>query len=167
MSTTGDPIPGQNPEYSPFHPDLDQKYPVGTITFGKDSRDKILSGEVSSLQWVSIFRNSPANNGEAETLIGAILTDAIRAGQWVDIPEPLEDSEIPGLAVETHEGLKVMIPSIPLELKRGAEILANVGFVQKTQNAEGQTFISPTEKLIEFIDTRVGFQKPPTHIKKS
>ncbi len=167
MSTTGDPIPGQNPEYSPFHPDLDQTHPVDTINFDSASKDLIIGGKVTPLQWCSIFRNSPANNMEAETLMGTILTDTIRAGQWVDIPEPLEDGRIEGFTATAPNGTRITIPGIPLEYRRAVDILEKVGFVARSQNNEGKRFIRPTEKLVGFVQKRVGFRRPPTQVPPS
>lgn len=79
--------PPENPsgnEYSPFQPELDKKFPIEDLKFNADDRSAIVGGEVSQLTWMGIFKRSPAKNSEAEILMGKVLTDSMRAGQWVD-----------------------------------------------------------------------------------
>lgn len=151
----------QSPEYSPFQPDLDTRYPIGGIKFSPESKNLIINGAANMLQWASIFRNSPTNNMEAETLMGSILTEAMRAGQWVDMPEPLENEEIKPLTAETAQGT-ISIPAIPLQFRRGVGLLVNTGFVTRVQDPEGQRLIRPTEKFAEFVKQRIGFQQSDT-----
>jgi hypothetical protein len=80
------------PAYSPFHLELDEKYPVDNLLSQENIRT-VVRGEVTPWGWVRTFCQSPIKNSEAESIIGQVVATAIRAGQWVDIPmkkdEPL------------------------------------------------------------------------------
>ena len=101
-----------SPEQEASQSSLDKLAPVSDL-LTKENADKIKG--IPALQWMSIFRQSPANHGESEALMGRMTISAIEAGRWVDVPlqgdyEPLVKA---GLAtVEKDEvGNEVLRPT--------------------------------------------------------
>ena len=148
-------MPGKYPEYSPFNPKLDNKYPVSKLEIDKKDKDIMTDGKPD---WLSVFGDSPAQNMEAEFLIGFIVTNALHAGQWVDIPEPTEDVELESFVARTSIG-PVIIEGIRHEYRRGVNKLEGAGLIVRVQDSEGRRFVSPTEKLAQFVGERIGFNQ--------
>lgn len=142
---------GKLPEYSPFHNELDEKYPIGNITSDENLRD-IAAGKVSQFQWVRAFSNSPAKNTEAESIMGEIVTHSVYAGQWVDIPVVVNEDFKP---VELPDGTKIEFPQSTWDFTKGAEILVEKGLAKIVIDDDGGEMISPTEEMIKFIAGRL------------
>lgn len=151
-------------EYSPFQPELDQQFPVADINFDPESKDLITQGQVQPMAWVRVFRSSPAQNMEAEILMGRIITEAMRAGQWVDMPEP-EDEKIRDVTFADPQGNKITIGGIPLEFIRGADTLVKTGLAERVRDEGRRSFIRPTEKFAQFVGQRIGFRPPAPSAK--
>lgn len=90
--------------------------------------------------------------------MGQIVTEAIRAGQWVDIPEPTEDQQLGPVTVQTQSGNLTIMP-ITLEFVRAANLLYDRGLAERVTDNHGRNYLKPTEKLIEFFGQRIGFEK--------
>jgi len=75
-------------EYLPFHPDLDEKFPIDRL-LRQDNLEAVISGQIKPLTWVSVFRNSPLRSAEAEMIMGKLVTAAVRTGQWLSPTEKL------------------------------------------------------------------------------
>lgn len=150
------------PEYSPFHPELDQKFPIDQMLSEENMKD-VSSGKVQNLNWVSFFRNSPAQNSEAEILMGQFVVAASRAGQWVDMP--LKSDEPIGGEVDTPLG-KINFGNVTLEFTRGGQILVDNEFAKKVTDDDGRQWFAPTEKLLEFVSVRLQPFGPQTNEPK-
>ncbi len=148
-------------EYYPFQPELDLKYPVDLMNFGPKDKEAIVAGTVNPLAWSSLFRNSPANSMEAEALIGRIIIEAVRAGQWVDTPAPIADEIVEPLTVQTPGGGNLTINPLTYEYLRGADLLCQIGFTQRMIDETGRNYLRPTEVLMEFVGQRIGFKQVP------
>lgn len=149
------------PEHCPFQPELDQRYPIGSLRLDPDSIRLITTGRISPFRWVSIFRNSPARNTEAEILIGRVLTEAVRAGQWIDIPALEADETTEPTTFTLPTGGRLTIGPITYQYRRATDILCGIGFTQRMVDGAGRHYLRPTEQLVEFIDQSVGFGQSP------
>ncbi len=147
------------PEYTPFHPELDQRFPIDQMLSDENMQD-VTAGKVQNLSWISFFRNSPANNSEAEVLMGQFVVAAARAGQWVDMP--LRSDEAMGGEVDTPIG-KVDFSNIKLEFIRGGQILVDKELAKKVTDDDGREWFAPTEKLLEFVSERLQPFGPQTN----
>ena len=139
-------------DYSPFHPDFDEKFPIDKL-LNQDNMEAVASGKIKPLGWVSIFRNSPLKNGEAEMIMGKLVTAAVRAGQWVDIPpvtqdESLSKVNLPGGGVVDFSGVK-------LEFTKATDMMVEQGYATIQEDNEGGQWFSPTGKLLEFMAERL------------
>lgn len=93
-----------NSEYSPFHLEFDQQCPVDGL-FSEENRKDVVQGKVEDLMWVSVFRNSPINNSESEMIMD--MTEAVHAGQWVDIP--MKSDVQKDILLEFNEATQMMV----------------------------------------------------------
>src|SRR5438105_2528066 len=123
---------GQNAEYSPFHPDLDKKYPVDEMV-NPESKKQIIDGEVERLAWVSVFRNSPAGKMESEALIGHFVEAAVKAGQWIDVH--LSENQRYGIVESPWEPID--FSAFKLEFGKGTQKLCDIGFTEKVLDDDG------------------------------
>lgn len=146
--------------YNPFNPDLDKVTPVDDFGIPDWGRDQIVEGKFPTMNWVSLFRTSPAMNMEAEGLMGRIVTEAIRAGQWVDLPEP-EDEVYDGATFRSPNGGSLTVLGVPLEYKRGAKILEDSGLAKQIKDDAGNVYLKPTEEMTKFITARIHTQTKP------
>lgn len=144
--------------YSPFNPQLDRQFPVSSLMLHDEDKESIVKGEIEPLEWISFFRNSPARNSEAEILMGRIFTEAVRAGQWMDIPEPQEDQNIGPISFE-REGVNITVGPFPLEFRRAAQLLYEHGLAQRVTDEQGRNYLRPTEQLMRFFGQRIGFKQ--------
>lgn len=144
-------------EYCPFQPELDSKYPVGLMRFGSKDIETITAGKVRPMTWCSLFRNSPANNMEAEILVGRMITEAVRAGQWIDIPVPIADEVLEPASFDLPNGTLTIGP-ITYEFRRAADILCQTGLARRMSDEQGRNYLRPTEGLMQFVNQRVGFR---------
>lgn len=87
-----------------------------------------------NMNWVSILNNSPAENAEAEMLMGKITAVAVKKGHWVDIP--LQEKE-------------------PELVKAGLKKLVEVGLLEVISDEEGKQFIRPNDQFVSFIKQRL------------
>jgi hypothetical protein len=87
-----------------------------------------------NMNWVSIFRNSPVKNAEAEILMGKMTTAAVKEGHWVDIS-----------LQEKH----------PEPVKAGLRKLVEAGLVEVISDEEGKEFIRPNDKFVSFVGERL------------
>lgn len=145
-------LPGS--EYSPFHPELDEKYPVSKI-IGPRIMDFVNSedpNQTRRLSWVSIFRNSPARKSESEHIMGNFIEAAAKAGQWVDVPTKT-DEPLSG-PIESPAGGTVDFSNIILEYGEGTNRLIEEGLVEKNLDDDGREWLSPTDKFLNFVDKR-------------
>lgn len=164
MGETESPLP-KEANMSPFNTRLDQDYPLGSLGFDDEKKERILMGKVAPLAWVSLFRSSPMGNSESEMILGRFVEAAFRAGQWVGLPEqrdePLaqEGEEV----IELPNGVRVNFAGITLEFRRGAELLKEKGFAQEWIDDEGRRWLRPTETTVAFISSRLNPPKkePP------
>lgn len=137
------------PEYSAFNPEIDKKYPI----------DKMLSPEniidaakgLTPMDWVSILRESPAKNAEAEIMMGQFITLAARAGQWVDMP-PIPDKDMQSVHVGNIE---VDMSGVRSDFKEGERILNNIGFIITTVDDDGRKMIKPQTPMMEYFKERI------------
>lgn len=139
-------------KYSPFHPELDEKYPIDDLLSAKN-RELIVSGQMTPMGWVVVFSNSPTKNSEAEVLMGQIVTAAVSAGQWVDIP--VRGDEKLGEKIELPDGTKVDFSNVKLEYTKAGEILAENEMVDQVLDDDGGKWLAPKEKLLEFLRERL------------
>ena len=142
---------GNQPEYSPFHPEIDEKYPIDKITSQENLQD-ISDGKVGRLHWVRAFNNSPAKNAEAEAIMGQVVTHSVRAGQWVDIPVVANEDIEP---IELPDGTTVEFPGAKWDFEKGSEILKERGLANLVQDDDGKSMISPVEKMAELVASRL------------
>lgn len=137
--------------YSPFNEELDKIYPVDTMLLEENKR-AVLADEIEPLKWVSIFRSSPAQMGEAEMYMGTVVKLALQAGQWIDTPMPKDENLgeviLPGDITLDFTGVK-------LEFERGIEKLEEIGFVKKIVDDDGRTWVKPQRKMILFFKERL------------
>lgn len=144
-------------EYSPFHPGLDDKYPVGKL-IGPTVMEFINSDDGDSrkrLSWVSIFRNSPAGKSESEHIMGNFIEAAGRAGQWVDVPVKSDEPLAKRPTVDLPDGNVVDFSNIILQYGAGTDKLVEKGLAKRTTD-DGGEWLSPTEEFAKFVDERFG-----------
>lgn len=103
--------------------------------------DELLTSEnaqviqtMPNINWVSIFRNSPVKNAEAEVLMGKITTTAVKEGHWVDIPLQEKNTKL---------------------VKAGLRKLVEIGLLEVIINKEGKQFIRPNDKFVSFVGERL------------
>lgn len=143
------------PEYDPFNKELDTKYPIDKM-LSEENLEAVSKG-LPPMNWVSILRNSPANKGESEIMMGQFLTLAARAGQWVDMP-PIPDENLGSFSVGD---LEVDLSGVRLEFGEGKEILKKIGFVNTVVDDDGHEMVKPLEPMIQFFKDRLQNQYGP------
>lgn len=146
------------PEYSPFHPELDNKFPIDKMILA-DNLNDVSEGKIPNLNWISFFRNSPASNSEAEILMGQFVVAAARAGQWVDIPHREDESS----EVKTDSPFgQIDFGTVKLEFTRAGKLLVDKDLAKSVTDDDGKEWFAPTEKLLEFISERMKPFAPKT-----
>lgn len=157
IPTAGE-IAAYKPEdpYSPFHGELDEKYPIDKMLSPENMAD-VSDGAVSPMKWISIFNSSPARNGEAEMLIGQFVIAAARAGQWVDIPHK-EDEALKTITLPNGDILD--FSHVKLEFTRAGKILIDKGLAESTTDDDGKEWYAPTSTLLDFIAERLKLYGP-------
>jgi hypothetical protein len=150
---TAEEIAAYKPEnsYSPFHGELDEKYPIGKM-LAPDNMADVSDGAISPMKWVSIFNSSPARNSEAEMLMGQFVIAAARAGQWVDIPHR-EDEALATITLPNGDILD--FSNVKLEFTRAGEILIDKGLAKSVIDDDGKEWYAPTGTLLDFITERL------------
>jgi hypothetical protein len=151
MSTENE--PNSEAEYSPFHPEIDQQFPVQNL-FSLENEQAIVRGQVSDMMWVSIFRNSPLNNSESEMIIGMFTTAAIRAGQWTDIALQ-NDVQMQMSGTLPVEESPVIEIGFTLEFNKATQKMIDQGFAVIREEGNGKRWLAPTPKLIAFVTERL------------
>jgi hypothetical protein len=102
---------------------LNEKVPVDQLLTPENAED---AKHMTGMGWVSIFRESPAKNAEAEVLIGRFVGEAVTKGRWVDIP-----------------------------LQGAADKLEEIGFVERVAGPKGEEMLRPTGTMVAFIQERL------------
>lgn len=141
-----------------LHPILDEKFPPPQLT--EAFRSTVMSGNIEAFSWLSIFRESPAKQIEAEVQIGRFATAAVGAGRWVDLP--VEFDGIAGSTViELSDGLNFDYVDVKVGRRTGwnlaavVPILVESGLAREFQDSEGKKWLEPTENLVRFINERM------------
>jgi len=143
-------------EYSPFHPKLDEQYPVAKV-IGPKVTQLINSDDPDQrrrLSWVSIFRNSPAGKAESEYIMGNFVEAASMAGQWVDVPVKSDEPLSKRPTVDLPDGNVVDFSNIILQYGAGTDRLVEKGLARRTVDDDGKEWLSPTEEFVKFVDER-------------
>ncbi|MFH0864062.1 MAG: hypothetical protein V1858_03170 [Candidatus Gottesmanbacteria bacterium] len=161
-------------KYSPFNPELDQKYPIKKVIPGR-ARYEILKDPYIDKLVVDSLSSSPANNFEAEQLMAAIVIASLKAQpeqRWINIPmrpdEQLGGFDINISSGDDHISLPLRLRNSindkskkrkiqadqTLEYQEAAEILQRLGYVEITVNDDEQEMIKPKGPLIEFLKER-------------
>ena len=102
--------------------------------------------------------------------MGRLVTTAIRAGQWVDIPLPKEETSIiiesdfgEGLTKEIVDMAKLMEdPDAAFQVLKGAEDLEANGLVERVADKNGNLWLKPQKSLVNFITARLAPYAPQT-----
>ncbi len=123
-------------DYTPFNQNLDAILDPNNFLTPKN-RDIVYNG-LGYLGWVGVFRNSPANNSEAEAIMGAVVTAAVRSNGWVNIPR-IEGESTP----------------VFINFSQGEQILIDMGWLEAVIDDEGNTVLRPLAPMIEFIRERM------------
>lgn len=137
------------PEYSAFNPEIDKKYPIDKMLSSENIIDA--SKGLTSMDWVSILRGSPAKNAEAEIMMGQFITLAARAGQWVDMP-PIPDKDIHSVSIGNIE---VDMRGVKFDFKEGEIILKKIGFIKTIIDDDGRKMIKPQIPMMEYFKERI------------
>jgi hypothetical protein len=150
---TAEEIAAYTPEnpYSPFHGELDEKYPINKM-LAPDNMADVSDGAIPLMKWVSIFNSSPARNSEAEMLMGQFVIAAARAGQWIDIPHR-EDEALNTITLPNGDVLD--FSHVKLEFTRAGEIMVDKGLAKSTTDDDGKEWYAPTDTLLDFIAERL------------
>ena len=104
--------------------ELNKKYAVDKLC-GPTSMADIKKG-LPGLNWVSLYRNSPFNQGEWEMFLGGYTTGCANDGAWK-----------------------------ALDAGGNSEYAVEVGMFREVDTAGGKKLI-PTEKCLKFIQERLG-----------
>ncbi|HEX6977644.1 MAG TPA: hypothetical protein VF185_04830 [Patescibacteria group bacterium] len=134
--------------YSPFHSDLDQKYPIDKMV-KPNIRELVVKGELTRYSWVHALGDTVLPDPESKAIIGIFINEAIKAGQWIDIiwkenEPPVIDVSITGILIEAAP--------TRIEWATLSDKLQERGFVQKVKDEEGKPKLAPTEDLLKFLD---------------
>lgn len=137
--------------YTPFNNGLDEKLPVENL-FSKENLDAVAKG-LLNIQWISLLRNSPIQNSEAEIIMGKFVTAAARAGQWVDIPvqkdEPIGNDKL------DFNGVTLDFSGLMFEFGRGAQLLADQKWIAKVVDDDGKEWLKPQEPMLNFLKEKL------------
>lgn len=133
-------------EAVPPCPELDEKYPISSLNFGEEDIRAIAAGSVPGFMWVSLLRNSPAGNSEAERLMGRVISLAARAGHWQDMEDPFNH--------QTEQRELAQGGGSFLNWPRAFALLCDTGLAVRVEGRNGKAAIRPTEKMLEFFVSR-------------
>ncbi len=136
--------------YSPFHPNLDKKYPIDKM-LRKDIQDRITSGKINRYGWRQILEGPQLENPDELSILGLIINEAVKAGGWIDIPK--WENEKPQTGT-TREYLLYETKPTRVDWERLSDNLVQKGLVKKTLDDEGKKLLAPTEKLLEFLNKK-------------
>lgn len=137
--------------YAPFNAELDEKLPIKEL-FSKENLDAVAQG-LQGIKWISLLRNSPIQNSEAEIIMGKFVTAAARAGQWVDIPiqkdEPIGNDKL------DFNGVTLDFSGLMFEFGRGAQLLADQKWIAKVVDDDGKEWLKPQEPMLNFLKEKL------------
>lgn len=137
--------------YTPFNNELDEKLPVEKL-FSKENLDAVAQGS-QGIKWISLLRNSPIQNSEAEIIMGKFVTAAARTGQWVDIPiqkdEPIGNDKL------DFGGVAIDFSGLMFKFGRGAQLLADKKWIAKVEDDDGKEWLKPQEPMLNFLKEKL------------
>lgn len=150
-------LEGDRPDYSPFQPELDETYPVTRLRISRENKGKIILGDFTPEDWARLLSYSPKRKMGEALALGDMVTAALRAGQWVHVPE----SGIGVIQVEKHDfhaGLTVKSCESSPEARRGVQNLLCNGYIERDKDNKGVAQVRLTTKSMQLLNERIGFK---------
>lgn len=153
-------VEDDRPDYSPFQPELDKTFPVSQLRIKRQNKRRIILGDFTPEDWARFLVYSPTREiGKAEVM-GEMITAALRAGQWVHVPE----SGIGVIRAEKcdfYAGLTVKSYEQSPGARKGIRNLLDDNYIERDKDDKGVAQVRLTTKSMQLLNKRVGFKQKP------